>query len=926
MILIDKSLEIQLELLGKTHKDVAEGYNLKGELFDNLGDLNQAIEYYNKALEIRKKVSGEHSPDVALSYSNLGVAYGHKNNYEKALGLHHKSLEIRLELFGQDHADVATTYNNIAIIFRIRGDFSKALEYYQRSLDIRKKIFGKSHPAIAASYINMGITYSELENYYEAVNYYKMALEIDQATAGPNHPYVADYYNNMAISYKEMGAYENSLATLKKALVIYQSNFGNIHPNIAKNHTTVGMVYEKMGKYDLALAELQKAIPIFKQTIGENNAQMAVVYQEIGRVLNSQKEFGAALDSIHKSINILTNSTTTEDWLSNPELDNIMDKRALLISLFLRAQVFHQKGMAQTDSSSQIQELSFAEETYSLVTDLSEQLRWGISGMGSKIILGKKNHTILDEAISNSIALFELTENKSHLERALNYAEKNKAALLHNALQGLQTKEIAGIEQTLLEKESELKQEIAYLQTSIQKAKKENKETDKLEKYQQEYFNLKNEQKELIATFEESYPSYFQLKYQSLELNFELIREKLKPHELMMEFFVGEKDIYLFYLNKKELNYFKTAKPTEFENSIQILAESLKSPDKKIIFEESSYLYQLLLADVLGQHQKGEIQKLIIIPDDLLSYIPFDILIQDASPKMNSYKAYNYLIRNFEISYHYSGTSLFQTPSYSENQETFIGFAPIYSGADKENLLALNTTERSYLSASPPLPFAQEEVKSIAQLMGGQALTGPNASEQQFKIKSPGFEIIHIASHTLINDENPMYSKLIFNSENDSIEDGFLNTYELYNMKLNADLVALSACNTGIGKYYKGEGVMSLARGFLYAGVPNILMSLWPASDQSTKVIMGDFYEEIKKGNSKASALRNAKLKYLKKADNITAAPYYWANFIFMGSPETIRKESFSMVMLFSGVFLFFIIAAFLYFIFKGKKKKSIPH
>ncbi|CAN0538961.1 unnamed protein product, partial [Scytosiphon promiscuus] len=169
--------------------------------------------------------------------------------------------------------------------------------------------------------------------------------------------------------------------------------------------------------------------------------------------------------------------------------------------------------------------------------------------------------------------------------------------------------------------------------------------------------------------------------------------------------------------------------PTEFESSIQLLAESLKSPDKKIIFEESSYLYQLLLADVLGQYKKGKIQKLIIIPDDLLSYIPFEILIQDASPKKNSYKAYNYLILDFEISYHYSGTSLFQTPSYSENQETFIGFAPIYSGAENENLLALNNTERSFLSASPPLPFAQEEVNSIAQLMDGQALTGSSASE-----------------------------------------------------------------------------------------------------------------------------------------------------------------------------------------------------
>ncbi|WP_211212047.1 CHAT domain-containing protein [Flexithrix dorotheae] len=926
MNFIDQSLEIQLNILGEKHQDVAEGYNLKGVLYDNLGDLDQAITFYNKSLEIRKEISGENAPDVAQSYSNLGVVYGHKNAYHKALEFHEKSLKIRLKLFGKDHADVATSYNNLAIIFRTRGDFSKALEYYQRSLDIRRKIFGKTHPAIAASYVNMGITYSELENYYEAINYYKKALEIDQKLSGPNHPYVAGDYYNMAISYKEMGEYAQSLTTLKKALTIDQSNFGNAHPNIAENYTTTGMVYEKMGKYDLALNEYQKAISIYAKTIGQDNVRMAVVYQETGRVLLAQKQFEKALDSLDKSLAILTFSASVEDWLSQPTMENIMDQRALLISLFLRAQVFQNKGWAQMDSTSKVQDFNRAAETFTLISQLSDQLRWGISGMGSKMVLGKKNHKILEASIQNSLALFELTNHESYLEKALFYAEKNKAAILQDALQDLEAKKIAGIDESLLEKERDLKQEIAYLQNLIRKEKEQESGNEKIKEFQGKYFNLINELETLVEDLEADYPSYFQLKYQAPKFEVLSLQEKLEPKTLFLEFFIGENEIYLFYLDKENLRYFKTEKPIDFESSIQLLAKSLKSPDKKILFEESCYLYQLLLAEVLGQYKKGEIKKLIVIPDDLLNYIPFEILIQDQHPKKDSYQAYNYLIRDFEVAYHYSGSSLFHPLPRAEENDSFIGFAPIYSEANNENLLALNTSERSLLTSSPPLPYAQEEVESIAKLMEGIAVTGPEATEFQFKQKSPDHGIIHIASHTLINDENPMYSKLIFDAEHDTIENGLLNTYELYNMELNADLVALSACNTGIGKYYQGEGVMSLARGFLYAGVPNILMSMWPASDQSTKDIMGNFYKEIKKGNSKSRALRNAKLSYLKKADNITAAPYYWANFIFMGSPETIVREGTSMALLISGAFLFFIVAVFLYFIVKRKGKKSIPH
>ena len=163
---------------------------------------------------------------------------------------------------------------------------------------------------------------------------------------------------------------------------------------------------------------------------------------------------------------------------------------------------------------------------------------------------------------------------------------------------------------------------------------------------------------------------------------------------------------------------------------------------------------------------------------------------------------------------------------------------------------------------------------------------GPEATEERFKQQAGSARILHVASHAIINDENPLYSKLVFAPNQDTIEDGLLHTYELYNMQLNSELVTLSACNTGIGKIHKGEGVMSLARGFMYAGVPNVLMSLWSVPDLSTSQIMQYFYEEMEEGKSKAEALRQAKLRYLEEADINTSAPFYWGAFVYLGKPE----------------------------------------
>ena len=165
------------------------------------------------------------------------------------------------------------------------------------------------------------------------------------------------------------------------------------------------------------------------------------------------------------------------------------------------------------------------------------------------------------------------------------------------------------------------------------------------------------------------------------------------------------------------------------------------------------------------------------------------------------------------------------------------------------------------------------------------------ANEAVFKSNAIDYGILHLATHAIIDGENPLNSYLIFTSTGDSTEDNNLYAWELYNMRLNAQMAVLSACNTGFGKLQRGEGVMSLGRAFAYAGVPSIVMSLWPAEDESTADLMGYFYEALAEGQSKDEALRNAKLRFLKEMPPSKHHPFYWAGFVVQGDAGPLKSN-----------------------------------
>jgi CHAT domain-containing protein len=320
----------------------------------------------------------------------------------------------------------------------------------------------------------------------------------------------------------------------------------------------------------------------------------------------------------------------------------------------------------------------------------------------------------------------------------------------------------------------------------------------------------------------------------------------------------------------------------------------MENPENKKadLMNMSTRLYDILLASVLPE-LRASTNKLIIIPHGTLAYVPFEILpVSSISNKELDYKNYPYLLKDYSINYAFSAYSWAQDEKqrYPWKAE-FAGFAPSYGSEFLASVRGLDSFT-DYRGEIGNLKYTSEEIESAARHFRGTTFAGREATEHVFKNEAGKFRVLHLAMHAVADAVHPMESKLIFAVAADSIEDGFLNAYELYNMKLHADLAVLSACNTGFGVLRKGEGVMSLSRAFSYAGCKNLVMSLWKTDDKSTAEIMALFYSHLDKGLMIDEALRLAKLDYLASADPLRAHPYFWAAFVANGPMEAVQSSS----------------------------------
>ncbi len=917
------AIDIGLKKLGENHVDVAQSYNCIGSTYSSKGDYDKALEYFIKSLSIRYQLLGENSPQLAGNYNNIATIYLEKGDYNQALEYLQKALSIRRQALKKEDIEIAQYYNNIGIVYKGKGDYDKALEFYQKSLSIKLRTLGEEHILVANNYNNIGTIYSYKDDFDQAIKYYEKSLSIRIKLLGENHQDVAGSYINMGIIYWKKGDYDKALEIHQKSLTILLRLFGEDNNLVAQNYMYIGKTYNDKGDYDKALEYTQKSLSIRHRLFGEKNPDVAESYLNLAKIYERKQDFAVSLNYCQSSIIALVSQFKDQSIYNNPPLEGINSESYLLDALKLKAKIFSRISN-QNKNSSELAKTNLETSllTYQLVTELIDKMRTGYKAEGSKLFLGEQVSEIYDQAIRTSLKLYDITKAEKYKQQAFLFAEKGKSAVLHEGLMEVNAIQFAKLPSYLLEKEKQLKVDLAFYETQLQneyqkpvsptarQGGKDSQDNIKISDYENRLFDLKNQYEKLISDLESNYPDYFNLKYQNRNVSVPEIQENLSGNTALIEYFVTDSTIFVFTILKDEFDVVPIKKPIDFSLLTKDFYSSIIKTETEKYITSANELSKLLITPVMDKIRVKE--KLVIIPHDLLFKIPFETLFTSSQKKkITDYSKIDYLIKTFDVSYHYSSSlyirSIKKRMETNKNnlEKSFIGFAPVFAKDDLSgytlagNDLANLTTDYNELLRSTivdgkrfdELKYSEWEVKSIFELFAAQKKNKNNsayfysdATEEAFKSSVNNYNIIHIASHSFINEIHPQISGVVFAQPIDTSfsEDGILYAGETYNLELNAGLVVLSSCESGLGKLVRGEGMMALTRGFLYSGADNIIFSLWKIPDKHTSELMIEFYKQMLAGKSYSESLKKAKLTLIKNES--TARPRSWASFVLIGS------------------------------------------
>lgn len=880
----NKTISLRLRLNIKKDELLAKSYNNLGIAYYYLGEYDQAIEHYKKAYNEDLKLQRK---DLNADINNIGSVFYIYGEYEKAIEYFEKTIDYNKNT--GNIRDLNINYLNIGNAFKDRGKYYKALSYYQQSL----YYFEKQEPSeiLVKLLNNIGLVYNALGQNNQALKYFDQSLKI--AVTLPNKSDLAMNYNNIGVVYDDLKNYPKALQYYQQA---YNINKSLGYKDIACDFNNIGTVYFNINRLDEALSYYKKSLELVMA--GGNNIDAGRTLRNIGDVYFKQKDFSKALTFYHKGLNFLIQDYTDTNIHSIPKISSSYSDLGLL-------ELLKSKGIAFYDlysqKSNRLQDLEQSLINYDLSIKLIDRIRAGYTTSDTKLFFAAKEKNIYSKSIEVALNLYDKTKNPLYQNQAFEYAEKGKVTLLNELIRENEAKKYANIPDSILSSEKELKSRIAYYKKAIYDEKRNlMPNEEKVRLWEKKVFALNEQLDHLTVSLEKNYPKYYQFKYDNKIFSPRDIQENLSNNDALIEYFIGEKQLYIFYITKTEFriisqnidsSLFRLIENMRFCLSDKELTKNAK--ERYLLFcNASCSLYKLLISPV-GKYLKDK--DLLIIPDGPLGYIPFEALISRLPQgDLTDYKNLAYLVREHAISYSYSSTLLMGTfkIKHKKARLNLSAFAPFFNRKFKldENQL---TGIYSHWKEFDALPGTKQEAVQIGKITRGNVYLDSFATEYRFKKIANKYRILHVATHGLIDDQNPMYSKLVFYLDKDSLEDGFLNTYELFNMELNAELAVLSACNTGTGELKQGEGIMTIARGFLYAGVPSIVMSLWKISDESSQIIMESFYKYLKKNYKKDRALQKAKLDYLESADNFTANPYFWAGCINIGSTKPIKFNNY---------------------------------
>jgi len=861
-------------------------FNL-GVVYNNFGDFKRMEEYTLMSLEIDKKLHGESSPVLLKGLSNLITANFGLYEYTRAINFGNEAL--KLINGGNDNysQDRATIYSNIGICYISLSDYSRAALYLEKA----ELIYEENSLPKDANYINLlnslAATYFFLGLNDKADEYFKRGFEMTKLS---NSILSFNFVNSFAVVLANAGRIDQGeeliLNSLEKAKKSYGENSKDYF-EVLKNYADYLRTFRK---------DIKKSLLFYEQCIGylnDHKEDLSLRNQVIlgyALTLNENGDSAKALRRIQELLFTSVPDNPGYTGVENPDIALIEPDRWSIDLLKAKYRILWDI-FRKSDNYGY---LIAASGTSEIIVALLEKVRINITEEESRLVLGDRYRDAYVEAIRDFDLCYRHTGREEYLGKAFEYAEKSKVAGLLASTRELKATQFH-IPAEVAELERKLKTEISYYNAKIsEENNKKSPDAQLIAEWKGNVFNAAQGRDSLVKLFEKQYPGYYLLKYNT---------EVVKPGDIpavagrntnYLNYVVSDTVIYIFLANRKFTKLFTMPVDSGFFDNVREFRKLLSLPSPFMDAKSEFMKYQLyggrIYRKILEPLRKYLISdKLLISPDNILSYIPFETIpYEEFKGDDILYRELPYMMNEFRISYAYSATVLAESVKKMtvSMSNSLIAFAPVYTRPI--NIDSVLQTRQVRLSGINDLPFARQEAEYVSELTEGTLCINDGATEMRFKAEAHNYDIIHLAMHTVLNDQFPMHSKMLFYQAADSVEDGNLNTYEVYNIPLKAKMVILSSCNTGSGKLNSGEGILSLARGFIYSGSQSVVMSMWEIEDRSGTEIVKDFYKYLKKGEIKSDALRKARQNFLKKADMLRSHPYFWSALVIYGNNESL--------------------------------------
>ena len=829
-------------------------------------------------------------------YHNLGVYLKRRGQIVKSIPYLQDAASIFQKSDLTNELKVADVYVALADAYMRLNAMAQAKKISEQAqLIYRKSDTRESRINVFITEFNIGIALSGLARYEESMASIKKAAKAFAKEFSPDNFYNGVILDAIGAVNIKLENYDSALSYCHRALVIHQKNFGAENMYTANVHFNLAYAYELIGgqldsakhHYDLVLRGLELAV------LDDKHPLIAWTHQGLGRVYSHMGMSNSA--ESHFEDARVSNSDDNPSRVGKP-LD---PKRHLEIR---RDHGNHKVSTFLTSGSSRPEILTSALDQYQKGLDEVEEARSYYSLEEDKIEISK---TVIDlyKGIMNVCALLEGQKGgEKYRELAFEMAERSKGNVLLEAVTRLQPSQYAGVPVSLVQAEARLRDSVAITHQMLLEEKNADSRIQLSEQLNRHARALTSK----VTQIKSQYPDYYQLTHQSSDFTIETAQHSLARDEALISYFYDEEYLYSFLVTHTDLVYDRRPLPEKFHRRIRGYHNSLIHQVNSVYLKEAQWIYQQLFPFDIPP----KVTKLTIIPQGILANIPFEALLTTAPTSQKDWQNMPYLIQQYNISYSYSASLYIQMKNHKAEPapKTFVGFAPVFAGqGEKGQILkskalrdklqkqksTTDTTRGNFLSGGviAPIHGTEDELLSIHDLWSDQGrqsqiFTHLKAREEFFKSSEISqYRIIHLATHGIVDEDQPELSALILAQIPDSPEDGILYAGEIYSMKFNADLVVLSACETGLGKVDQSEGIIGFTRAFMYAGARNLIVSQWQVADRSSSYLMKRCYEKINLTDQHtrfAEPLRASKLQMIQEGKY--AHPYYWSPFVLIGS------------------------------------------